>query len=303
MAAVAQRIKLAQLDYFRAVGRFQHVTRAAEHLGVSQPALSRAIANLESELGIPLFERSGRSIRLTTCGEMFLKNVERAFSIVEDGIEEIRDFSEPSAGGVSIGFLRTLGYNFIPQLVSRFQARYPTARLSLFQNNSAGLEEGMKQGRLDLAFIPRVQDPDGFSWTKLASQNLLLIVPKDHRLADRKSVSLNEVRDEPFICFKQGHAFRDLVDRIFNGLGITPSISFECDDGSYLMGFVAAGLGVAVFPPDYARVSNVVPLKISTAQARRDVGIAWPADRYVSRTTQTFIDFAKASIRPDMTLR
>lgn len=300
---MSQRLKLNQLEHFRAAGRFQHVTRAAEHLGVSQPALSRAIAGLEADLGVTLFERGGRAIRLTQSGEIFLRSVERGFAAIEEGLAEIRESAKAESDGISIGFLRTLGYNFIPKLVRRFKGKHPDVPVALYQNNSTGLEEGMRQSQLDFAFIPRIEDSARFSWIKLASQELLLVVPSAHRLAHRRTVSLSEVRNEQFVCFKDGHAFRGLVDRIFRAAGFSPSISLECDDGSYLMGFVAAGLGVAVFPPDYVRVPHVKALRITEPKARREVGLAWPNDRPLGPAALTFLSFAKSSIRPDLTLR
>jgi DNA-binding transcriptional LysR family regulator len=300
---MSQRFKLNQLEHFRAAGRFQHVTRAAEHLGVSQPALSRAIAGLETDLGVTLFERTGRAIRLTQSGEIFLRSVERGFTAIEEGLAEIKESTAADSDGIAIGFLRTLGYNFIPKLVRRFKAKHPDVPIALYQNNSTGLEEGMRQAQLDFAFIPRIEDSSRFSWVKLASQELLLVVPAGHRLAHRRTVSLSEVRNEPFVCFKDGHAFRGLVDRIFRAAGFSPSISLECDDGSYLMGFVAAGLGIAVFPPDYVRVPHVKALRIAEPKARREVGLAWPTDRPLGQAALTFLAFAKSSIRPDLTLR
>ncbi|HWE73306.1 MAG TPA: LysR family transcriptional regulator [Stellaceae bacterium] len=300
---MSQRLKLNQLEHFRAAGRFQHVTRAAEHLGVSQPALSRAIAALETGLGIALFEHSGRAIRLTQNGEILLRSVERGFAAIEEGLVEIRESATTASAGISIGFLRTLGYNFIPKLVRRFKAKHPDVPITLYQNNSTGLEEGMRQSQLDFAFIPRIEDAARFSWIKLAAQELLLVVPTAHRLAHRRTVSLSEVRNEPFVCFKSGHAFRELVDRLFRTAGFSPAISLECDDGSYLMGFVAAGLGIAVFPPDYVRVPNVKALRIAEPKAKREVGLAWPNDRPLGPAALTFLSFAKSAIRPDLTLR
>src|SRR4051812_36176920 len=141
---MAGRIKLSQLDYFRAVGQFQHVTKAAQHLGISQPALSRAIAALEADIGIPLFEHRRRSIRLTENGQVFLSYIERAFAVVEDGFEALDDLNEPGRGKIKVGFVRTLGLGFVPQLISLFRGKYPHVQLALVQDNSAGLETRLK---------------------------------------------------------------------------------------------------------------------------------------------------------------
>jgi DNA-binding transcriptional LysR family regulator len=298
---MARRIKLSQLDYFRAVGQFQHVTKAAQHLGISQPALSRAIAALEADIGVPLFEHRRRSVRLTENGEVFLRYIERAFAIVEDGFAALNDLNEPGRGTIKIGFVRTLGYGFIPQLIRLFRTKYPGVQISLVQNNSAGLEDGLKHGQLDLIFVTQVADDSACFSDKLASQEIHLIVPSTHRYANRDAVTLDELKDEAFICFKEGHALRDNFNRIFESAGFKPNISFECDDGSYLIGFVTAGLGIALLPPNHGEVEGAKSVKITSPDARRDVIIAWPRHRYINQSTQAFLGFSKSAVGPDMT--
>lgn len=297
---MARRVKLSQLDYFRAVGQFQHVTKAAQHLGISQPALSRAIAALEADIGIPLFEHRRRSVRLTENGELFLSYIERAFAIVEDGFEALRDLNEPGHGKIKIGFVRTLGLGFVPQLISLFRGKYPNVQLALVQDNSVGLETKLKNDELDLIFVTQIADEDAYLSDKLASQEIHLVVPASHRYADRTSVTLDELRDEAFICFQEGHAMRSIFNRIFESAGYKPNIAFECDDGSYLIGFVTAGLGLALMPPNSGEVIGAKPVKITSPDARRDVIIAWPKNRYVNQSTMAFIEFSKSAVAADM---
>ncbi len=297
---MARRVKLSQLDYFRAVGQFQHVTKAAQHLGISQPALSRAIAALEADIGIPLFEHRRRSVRLTENGEVFLSYIERAFAVVEDGFEALRDLNEQGRGKIKIGFVRTLGLGFIPQLIRLFREKYPNVQMALIQNNSVGLESSLKNGELDLIFVTQIADTKACLFEKLASQEIRLVVPANHKYANRESVTLDELKDESFICFQEGHALRDTFNRIFQSAGFKPNISFECDDGSYLVGFVTAGLGLALMPPNSGDVVGAKAVKITSPDARRDIIIAWPTHRYVNQSTVAFIEFSKFAVAPDM---
>ncbi len=297
---MARRVKLSQLDYFRAVGQFQHVTKAAQHLGISQPALSRAIAALEADIGIPLFEHRRRSVRLTENGEVFLSYIERAFAVVEDGFEALRDLNEPGRGKIKIGFVRTLGLGFIPQLIRLFREKYPNVQMALIQNNSVGLETSLKNGELDLIFVTQIADTKACLFEKLASQEIRLVVPANHKYANRESVTLDELKDESFICFQEGHALRDTFNRIFQSAGFKPNISFECDDGSYLVGFVTAGLGLALMPPNSGDVVGAKAVKITSPDARRDIIIAWPTHRYINQSTVAFIEFSKFAVAPDM---
>ena len=280
------------LEYFRLVGRHQHVTRAAEELGMSQPALSRALARFEADLGVPLLERVGRSVRLTRYGEAFLKRIEKAHAEIDEGRRELADLADAKRGVIELGFFRTLGAAYIPQFVRRFSAAWPGVHLRFTQNNSAALQQQLEAGLLDLIFTTAPLDKAAFSWAHVADQELALIVPVGHRLAKRKSVALREVAGEAFVSFKPGHAFRRFTDDLCAAAGFSPAISFEGDDSSSVPGFVAAGFGVAIVPPESAAFSGVVALRISEPTARRAIGIAWMKDRYLSASARAFRDFA-----------
>lgn len=283
------------LHYFRVAGRLQHVTRAAEALGLSQPALSRALARLEADLGVPLFQRAGRSVRLTRYGEAFLSRVERAWREIEEGRTELADIAGLKRGTVALGFLRTLGAKYVPQLVRRFSAQHPGVNFIFTPNNSATLEGQLVRGEVDIIFTTAPADDASFAYRRVDEQELVLIVARTHPLAKRRSVALRELAGESFVTFKRGHAFRDLTERLCAAEGFTPKISFEGDDSSSVPGFVAAGFGVAIVPRESSAVSGVAALTISAPVTRRPIGIAWLEDRYLSAGARAFRDFVIAS--------
>lgn len=283
------------LECFRVAGRLQHVTRAAEQLGTSQPALSRSLARLQSELGVQLFQRAGRSIRLTRSGELFLTRVERALGEIDNGRRELADLKAADRGSVALGFLRTLAAKYVPELVRRFGARHPGVRFSFAQNNSTAIEAQLERGELDLIFVAVPPGRSGFDWARVADQELVLIVPRSHRLARRRQVRLHEVAKEPFVSFKQGRAIRRMTDELCESAGFSPAVSFEGDDSSSVAGFVAAGFGVAIVPPEAGKYADVVNLRIAEPVARRAIGIAWVKGRYLPASAQLFRDFATAA--------
>lgn len=290
----SKRIDWRQLDYFRVAGRLQHVTRAAEQLGTSQPALSRALARLEADLGVPLFERVGRSIRLTRYGELFLKRVEGALAQIEEGRLELADLATPGRGTVALGFLRSLGAKYVPQTVRRFGAAHPEVRFTFTPNNSVELEGLLERGDLDLAFTTVPVTSAKLASARVTDQEMVLLVPTGHRLARRRQVALRDVANEPFVTFKRGHAFRRLTEGLCEEAGFVPSITFEGDDSSSIPGFVAAGFGVAIASLESSMFSGVVSLKITAPVARRAIGLAWAKDRYLPAGARTFRDFAAA---------
>src|SRR5919201_3737393 len=137
---------LLQLHYFRTVARLEHVTRAAEELGVAQPALSKTIARLEAELGLPLFDRHGRRVALNTCGLAFLRHVERVFMAIEDGRQELADLAGRARGTVTVA-ATTL--RLLPDLLGAFRDRHPGVNFRLSQASTAEMQAGLIRGEID----------------------------------------------------------------------------------------------------------------------------------------------------------
>ena len=281
----------AQLEYFSVIARLQHMSRAADQLGVSQPALSRALTKLEADLAVPLFDRVGRSIRLTRYGELFQRRAARALQEIEDGRAELADMVCPERRTVALGFLRTLGITFVPQLVRSFSAANRNVLFSFIQSNSTALEDQLLSGELDLILNARPWNKPDFEWRLVAHQELVLIVSPSHPLARRRTVALKEIAKEPFVSFKEGR-FRQLTEELCHAAGFSPMIRFESDNSSSVPGFVAAGFGVAIVSPDTASSGGVVSLRITRPSARRSIGVAWAKDRYLATSTRSFRDFA-----------
>ena len=213
------------LECFRVAGRLQHVTRAAEQLGTSQPALSRSLARLQSDLGVQLFRRAGRSIRLTKPGERVpVAGRARARARSRTAAASLAISKPPIAAPIALGFLRTLGAKYIPELVRRFSLAPPgrAVRLRPEQQRRRSKRSSNAASWTSSSWRCRPAHA-GFGWARIVDQELVLIVPRGHRLARRRQVRLREVADEPFVSFKQGHAIRRMTDDLCKAAGFVPA--------------------------------------------------------------------------------
>ena len=285
------------LECFRLVGRHQHISRAAELLGTSQPAVSRSIARLESKLGVRLFERVGRSVVLTKKGRSFLQIVDRAHGEIEEAEGYLFGQSESASSIVALGFLRTLGIKFVPQVLRQFKEQYPKIEFSFSQNNTTTIEEQLEKGDLDLIFTAVPPSRPSLAWEKLFDQELVLIANRTHRLAGKKIVRLRHLSREPFVTFKRGHVVRTLTDRLCDVAGFVPAISFEGDDSSSIPGFVAAGFGIAVVSSDSNLPSGVVILPTAGPLMRRPIGLAWVDGRFMHSSAQKFKSYVLSDLK------
>ncbi|WP_432072011.1 LysR family transcriptional regulator [Streptomyces wuyuanensis] len=264
-----------RLAYFAGVARHEHVTRAAQELGVPQSTLSRAMVRLEQDLGVTLFTRKGRTVSLTPAGRDFLVSVERALAEVERAAESVRADADPTGGKVAFGFLHTMGSETVPELIRAFRVDHPRIRFTLVQNYGEAMIERLRAGELDLCLTSPVPDAPDLVARRLDEQRLRLVVPDDHRLATRKRIRLAEAADETFVTLEGGYGLRRITDALCAEAGFSPRVAFEGEEAETLRGLVAAGLGVALLPPPAVPRPGVVELTVTAPRAIREVGVAW----------------------------
>ena len=286
-------MNLSHLRYFVELAHTRHYTRAAEHLFITQPSLSHPIGQLESELGVPLFERSGRNTTLTRLGEEFLVCAERTLSTLDSGVESLRR-SAQGEGLIRLGLVRPLGVDFIPDLAARFLAENPGKEIHFTFGTGVTqqLLDGLLARRYDLVFSSMPPAELGLSARPVVRQDLVLVVPPDHPLAGRKSIDLEETLSYPYVSFSRGSGMRDTVDALFGQLQARPRISCETEEMEVVAGLAARGFGIAVVPR--MDLLDQLPLKvISIARPAWERSIYMVSDEriYLSPVVRNFQRF------------
>ncbi|MEK5186621.1 LysR family transcriptional regulator [Solibacillus sp. FSL W7-1324] len=289
-------MEIEQLQYFKTVATMQHMTRAAEVLAISQPALSKSIANIEQNLGVPLFNREGRSIYLNRFGELFLQSVNVILDEYDRIKEEFEDIIKPGSGEVSFGFIHTLGMEIVPELIASTSEAFPNMQFSLTQATSLSLLKRLEEGAIDLCLSQKIESKViEIETEELFEEELFVIVPTTHPLAKQDAVKFEEVKNEPFIAIKKGNSLRQLVDELFLERGITLNTTFAAEEMHTVAGFVGAGMGISVIPNikglDHYKVKR---LKLNPP-CYRSVCVSWAKNRYlppaVSEFKQYLLDY------------
>lgn len=285
-------MEISQLQYFQAVARVRHFTKAAEACAVSQSALSRSIAKLEEELGVRLFARRSRHVELTQAGEHFLYHVDRVLRELAEAKRELTQQETKGGGTVNVSFFHSFGGYLLPMLLAEFHAQYPEIRIKLNQHNSKFLMQQVESGKTDLCLCSTMTTAENIAWMYLWSEELFVAVPKDHPLAQCGSVTLRDVEAEPLITLKPNYSLRTLVDQSFELAHSHPQIIFEGDDVNTLASLVAAKLGVSIIPniPGVEHL-GIVYLPITFPVCKRAVGIAWNTTKQLSPAALTFQQF------------
>ena len=253
-------MELTQLEYFMTVARLEHMTMASKTLGITQPALSHAIAKLENEIGAPLFERNGRNLKLNRNGAMFSKWIGKALQNIESGVKEIEEWSNPDTGVVTLSYLNILGVDLIPHLVRSYQLEYPKIRFELTQGNLGDIDEHLEQGHSDLMITSKESTLDNHKWLVIQKVPLYIVVSSQHHLANRSALSLAELSGEPFIGLKNNCGLKATIMSRFQHTGFVLDSAYEAEDLITVAGFVKSNLGVSVLPKTMGFMLNELVL-------------------------------------------
>jgi DNA-binding transcriptional LysR family regulator len=286
---------LRQLEFFSAVAGELNFTRAADRLTIAQSAVSAGVRSLESELGVELFDRSRRQIRLTSTGELLLPKVREAL----DAVNEVRDVAQLSTqaitGSIVIGLMTSVTLVNVPRLLGLYRTAHPGVgvRLRAARRGSADLVDELATGELDLAFLALSGAvPSTLSAVPLASSPMVLVVPTGHPLGRSRSVALADLAAEEFVDLPPGYASRQIVDDAFAAAGIERRVMIEVSDIGTAAEYVTNGLGVALLPEFAAhaalnvsrlRVANVPDFTVYLAASRK---------RRASAAVRAFVNLA-----------
>lgn len=285
-------MNLQQLYYFRMIAELEHYTKAADRLNVTQSSLSHAINDLENELGVHLFERQGRNVKLTKYGAIFLEYARQALDALDEGKNKLNDFIHPEQGVVSLAYFSSLE-DFVPYLVASYYAQTDNlhTRFQFYQLPYTGMEKSLLDGTADLAIGTRLADAKLCSH-QIGTHNMALIVSNSHALAADDAVDLALLGAERFITYDYQCQVRSHIDDIFKLVGIEPPIVSETTHDTIIYSSVAANFGVALVPePLGMRHYNVKALALQNPVPERQIYLTWKNVRYMSPAIKNFRDF------------
>jgi DNA-binding transcriptional LysR family regulator len=285
-------MELRHLRYALAIAQENHFTRAAQVLGIAQPPLSQQIKILEQELGVRLFHRLTRGVELTEAGRAFMPFAQAAVQAAEQAAQAAQRAARGESGGLSIGFTSSASFNpLVPGIIGRFRESFPGLAISLVEQTTARLLEGLADGSLDIAFLrPALGETDGLVTRRLPDEDLWVALPAKHRLAGQASLDLLDLAGEPFILYprENGRLLYDSIIAACRNAGFSPRIAQEAPQMASTVNLVAAGVGVTLVPESmcqlhaqgvtYARIAGDGP-KAQLVVAHRREGLVPPAVR------------------------
>lgn len=302
-------MNLNQLQYFLILSKTENYTKAAKLLHITQPSLSNAIANLEDELEVKLFEKTGRNVVLSKYGKGFVPFVESSLEKLHQGIVCINEQKDASNLTIRIAFLYSLSSDFIPSLISDFLCYRNDNRLKfhLYESNTTRKEgtveliQGLKEDKFDAIFVNRVDKKDSdLQFNRILDQNYVAIVNKLSPLAEYEKLDLTSTIDIPFIQYSKRFGTRDEINSLFEEVKIKPQVYAEVEDEMSMVGLVKGVNGFAITPMKniYSEM-DIITLPISNPYHERHIYIGFRKNTYKSESLKLFIDFVKNNFQFD----
>ncbi|QDP08266.1 LysR family transcriptional regulator [Prescottella equi] len=282
-----------ELRWFVALAESGHMRDAADDLHISQPTLSRALARIERQVGVPLFDRVNHRLQLNDYGRIMLEHTRRSLTELHSASERIAALRNPESGTVRLGFLHSLASWFVPEIIRVFRESAPQVNFALDQAPSGDIEAMLARGEIDVAVIGPRPAADEFDWYELYVERLCLAVPESHPLAGHATIRVADALDDAFVMLRKPFGLRRLTDELFAAAGVVPRIVFETIEIPTIEGLVAAGFGVAVVPSPRPtkETEGVRYVPLDDVGAFRPIGLAWPVGREPSPVVARFIAF------------
>jgi DNA-binding transcriptional LysR family regulator len=292
-----QQMEVRDLQVFISVAKHLNYTRAGEEVHLSQPSVSVRIRQLETELGVKLFEQLGKKVALTEAGQLLLPYAHRVITAVDDARHAIEDLQGLQRGSLRIGASTTPGMYIIPKTIARFKERHPQIDVHLGIRDTREIEAGVVRNEFDFGFVGGHLAGDEIDVLPWLTDELVLIVSPGHRLAGKKTVKWDEVAKEHFVGRELGSATRAAVANHLGNSGSRLQTIMEMENPESLKKAVQSGLGIA-FISKFAieseiKAKTLVTLRIPKLTINRELKIVYRKDKHLSRAARTFIDMAK----------
>lgn len=287
-------MELRQLEAFEAVVSERSFTRASELLHLTQPAVTRQIAALETELHTRLFDRLGRTVALTAAGEALHRYAENILRLTKEAQQIVSDIAIGKTGRLAVGASSTLATYVLPPLLRRFRELHPNVEISVHTGVSAQVLEMIRSNQADIGMVTADVRDEILAARVLAEYETCVVVPPSHPLAKRAEIRASELAGNPLILMEEGTNLRTYVDRLLNAAGVEEQVTMELDNVEAIKRMVEAELGLSMLPQvsvqTEVETGRLVSLKLTDVpQANRQIKVVHRRDKYLSTVLKEFL--------------
>lgn len=294
---------LQQLYYFQMIARLQHYNKAAEKLHVTQPSLSKAMANLEEELGVALFEKHGRNVVLSKYGIMFLSHVDKIIAEKELAEKELKQLVDETTGHIDIAYVTPTAQSYIPKTVRRFleveKNRHVT--FSFTQAYTDRMIQGLKNNEFDVVFGSMTEGDDHLEFIPIIKEELVMIVPPNHPLLERETVEIADMAPYPHITYDRHSAMGKYTRKVFKRNSMVLNSVCEASDEAAITALVAEGFGVSYIAltqevKEAIKKKQIYKMMVEGEEKYRRIYMIYETEKYQIPAVRNFIEYVKSQL-------
>ena len=290
---------IQHLKYFVEVAKQRNFTKASQILLVSQPSISKMIKSLEDELKVTLLDRSERKIKLTDAGGIVYEQALNILQSVEDVYASVNELVQVKKGTVKLGLMPTTGVLLFPTILAGFKKEYPQIDIQMLEYSAKQLNHKVEQGEIDVGITVRPDNPQIFGNIPLFSEELVVLVDREHWLAERESVRLSDLKNESFILLTEEFVLHDVVTQACKLSGFEPTVTFKSSMWDLIGEMVATKLGISLIPRsmvsrfDHRKVKSI---SITDPPIEWELVLIYRKNKYLSFATREFIQYIQLKL-------
>lgn len=291
-------INFRQIEAFRAVVESGTVSRAAERLSISQPAVSRLLRGLEHASGLTLFDRTHRRLAPTKEAMMLFDEVDRLFKGINDLAHFVEDVRKLRRSSLRIGVMPALSVGFVQDVVAQFVSSYPQTQITIHARSTVKLVEWLVAGHLDIALTAHPVPNPELTQISLCVSKYVCVLPLEHPMAKKRNIRPQDLASEQFISFSSDSEYRVLIDRIFADSKVERKMFLEAPMAPTICALVAKGLGVSILNPFYiGAFQDLVAARPFRPAIEGNISILLSRHRQRTRAADAFIECAQSRVQ------
>lgn len=290
---------LKRLRYFREIAEHGQITKAAKKLHMAQPPLSQQLRLFEDELGVTLFERTGRRLLLTEAGEALYRKSERILEELGEVEREVRETGKGLKGTLRIGVVKSC-FASLPKQMNQYHSSYPDVTFSIREGDTYAVGELVKSKEVDIGFVRLPIDLHSFDTIHLTREPFVVAMSESFAIGKERSITLDKLSSIPLLLLHRisGAGQYELVLQAFKEKGIQPTIFCECPDVTILLSLVSNGMGATIVPASTLHAFHTPHIRtfdIDQTEIFAESALIWLKDRYLSKAARHFIELFATS--------
>ncbi|MCO7176613.1 LysR family transcriptional regulator [Sporolactobacillus kofuensis] len=292
---------IKHLHYFLEVAVRKSFTKAARHLYVTQPTISKMVRDIEDELGMVLLDRSGKEIELTDAGKIVFEQSQKIVQSFAHLSDELSDLTHAKRGKLTIGLPPMIGIHFFPGILSKFRSNFPGIDLHIAEYGAKKVADSVSEGLLEVGATVGAFDQQLFDSFVFFDDAIRLVVHRSSPLAQKELISIKDLREESFIMFPDEFSLHGMITKCCDEAGYQPRIVFESSQWEFMLKMVSEGFGVAFLPESIIKktvqeTDSIVTIPLVNKELNWRLSMIWKKNHYLSYAARTWISETRSAL-------